>query len=169
MRYFDFEIGEYAKALDIFALKKELPYKLLAHLDHIAIKAANSDNFEVLVERFRPEVEQKKFVCVEKDGRRLASAPLLGEISLGSFATVGRLGIMERRPGTPEAPRPIVDHTESSVKDLEGLAEIVDVLDLRGIEFEVQADSSRICLCVIINEDGQELKFTDKALEDITA
>ncbi len=164
MKQFTEQVGEYEQELISFVSRHELPGEWLAVPDHLAVKYANSDDYELGVKFWKRYAEQVS--CIEMDGRRLATANLSGPMSVGAFGEVHYLEIMEPRP--EKAGHDIVglEHMEFYFPHFE---RVTPFLHKNNVDYTLQHNPSHRWVNIVINEAGQELKINDRPLADIVA
>jgi hypothetical protein len=137
--------------------------------DHIAFKAYNPDEYNNLVDQFRPISAQ--ITEVWQADRRLAAAQLLGEHALDlQTDIIARPGIlqwvelMEAKPDDQADGKQVeLDHAEIFLSP--GLAVARTFLQRNGISFVDQENEAHSWISLKINDEGDELKLTDRRLE----
>lgn len=96
MREFTLQITEYAEALQAFRTEHDLPAEWFAVPDHLAVKCAGSADYESTIQTWLPLAAELSYVYL--NDRRLATARLLGPLTVGEFGDIEWLEIMEPRP-----------------------------------------------------------------------
>jgi predicted metalloenzyme YecM len=132
------------------------------HIDHVSLKALNSEVYEEYVKTYLPLSKRLSFAEVNE--RRLATAELYEPLDAGTFGSVSILELMEPRPGAIATTYDIIDHIELLVPDLE---KVKSVLSAKDVSFTEQNNDQHTTIVCEINEWGQEVKFTDRSLLDI--
>ena len=132
-------------------------------IDHIAIKALDRKVYYEYLNSFLPLTTRMSFEAVGP--RDIATAELSTPLDAGTFGTVALLEIMEPKPGAIATTHDLIDHIELLVPDLKP---ITDALDEKGVIFKVQSNENHTAVVMEVNEWGQEVKFTDRSLSDIT-
>ena len=156
------QVGEYEAELSQFVADNELPKEWFGIADHIAVKGADGADFERLVEVFKPQSDQ--ISCIDMDGRRLATAQLTGNISVGKFGNVSWVEIMEPRPEKVGKDVVGMEHMEFYFPDF---TKVSRVLDDRKVQYEMQDNPGHHWVNIVINPKGQELKLNNKVLADV--
>lgn len=132
-------------------------------LDHVGIKALNGEVFEEYLKTYAPL--SKRISYSELDGRRLAAADLFESLDAGTFGTVGLLEFMEPKPQTIATTHNLIDHIEIVYPNLDAVEK---QLINKEVEFKKQNNPAHSAIVVAITEWGQELKFSNRSLMDIT-
>jgi hypothetical protein len=166
MEGFRAEVDQYGYQLGSFRAKARLPEYWFNYPDHIAYKTAGLNNFSDIVAQFSPE--SKKITVDQVDDRFIAAAELLGGVLVPHIGKIRWVEIMEPRPGKVGIDLVGIDHLEFYVE--EGLEAIKKGLDRRGriIPYKFEDNDSHEWIAVKINGVGQEVKFTDTQLAEIT-
>jgi hypothetical protein len=159
MKSFDVQVNDYAATLSSFVREYDLPAEWFAVPDHVAVKGADKADFEALVEQFRPLSE--RISCIDMDNRRLATAQLTGDILVGAFGAVQWVEIMEPRPEKVGKDVVGFEHMEFYYPHFD---RVIDVLNQKGIAYEMQKNPGHAWANIVLNEKGQELKLNDKPL-----
>lgn len=142
----------------------------LAHLvvdvpvDHVAIKALNRATYEQYLNIYFPLSKQISYAHINE--RDLATAVLQKPLDAGTFGTVEMIEIMEPKPEVIPTTHDIIDHIELLVPNLEIIKQ---ALTDKDVDFKIQTNINHTGVVVELNEWGQEIKFTDRSLADITA
>jgi hypothetical protein len=134
---------------------------LFGAIDHCAIKAENTAEYDSLIARVLPLAESVTFNEVNK--RRIAAARLYTEIDCGSFGKTNWLEIMEPRPTATGIRMAGLDHIEVYNTDLERMK---DIFDERGIRYVEESNDQHRWLS--LRECAIELKVTDTAIAFLT-
>src|SRR5690606_33504652 len=96
--------------------------------------------------------------------RDIATAELYDALDVGTFGKATLLEIMEPKPDTIATTYDMIDHIELLVPDLEP---IKLALADKDVEFKVQSNENHTAVVIPITEWDQEVKFTDRSLQDI--
>ncbi len=131
-------------------------------VDHFAIKAIDTTEFEEYLKVYLTLCQRLSFT--ELNNRRLATGELYEGVQFSEFGSCSTLELMEPRPGSITTTYDRLDHIELRVDDL---YEIQELLQQREMECELQNNGVHQAVVVIINERGQEVKFTNKGLVNI--
>jgi predicted metalloenzyme YecM len=131
-------------------------------IDHVAIKAKDRAVYEQYLEMYLPL--SKRLSYEEVNSRDIALALLYEPLDAATFGQVSLLEIMEPRPGAIATTHDLIDHIEILAPDLE---QIKENLQSKDVEFNVQSNDNHATVVIEINEWGQEVKFTDRALLEI--
>ncbi len=131
-------------------------------IDHVAIKALNREIYERYLETYLPL--SKRLSYSQVNDRDLATAVLYDPLDAGTFGHVSLLEIMEPRPGVIATTYDLIDHIELVVPDLNS---VKTILAGKDVVFTEQANDQHKTVVIEINEWGQEIKFTDRPLQDI--
>ena len=131
-------------------------------VDHVSIKALDRKVYEEYVELFQPLSESLSASQVHN--REITTAVLKSPLDAGTFGEVRLLEIMEPKPGSIATTHDLIDHIELLVPDLKVIR---SSLEWKEVIFTEQNTAKCNALVVEINEWGQEVKFTDRSLQDI--
>jgi len=166
------EAQEYRPKVERFIKLNKLPRHWFLEQDHVAFKAYNPQDYEVLVKQFKPASEQ--ISEVHMDGRQIAVAKLLDwlgiDMTLSFSGEPHFLDLVELMLARPEdqSDEPVkLDHEEIYFE--RGIIPIRTVLRRKGLNPLDQENDAHSWVSVIMNDEGDELKFTDRRLEDINA
>ena len=132
-------------------------------VDHVAIKALDRKVYDQYLKTFLPLTTRMSFKPVGP--RDIATAELSTPLDAGTFGAVELLEIMEPKPGAIATTHDLIDHIELLVPDLEP---ITKALKDKEVIYKMQVNENHTAVVVEINEWGQEVKFTDRSLFDIT-
>jgi len=164
------ETDNYRIDLERLIKLKELPRFWFEHLDHVAFKAYNPNDYQRLIEQFKPMSWQ--ISEVEMDGRYIAAARLLGKHALDlsmlpwlEDTYVDTVELMLARPEDQGDDRIRFDHLEAFRPY--GLLPTKKVLERKAIPYKPQSNDSHSWISVLVNNQGQEIKFSDRSLLDI--
>jgi predicted metalloenzyme YecM len=161
---FERSVKQYADLLTEFRYAHGLLAKSLFKIpDHLAIKCHDASHFEETLETWKPRAAQASWVWLNR--RRLASIQLQEELLVGEFGAITWLEIMEPRPERVGKDIVGIEHMEFVVPNLELMQ---TKLNDRGIDFEPQHNEHHAWLNIPINQLGQELKFTNTTLLEMT-
>ena len=153
----------YGRALEAFIDRHGLNV-LVFPLDHVAIKLKNAKSYE----DYLREIEQYAVSLSENpniDGRRMAIATLKSYVAAAHLPT-RHLQIMEPKPGKTGNDEQL-DHAEMVMTYVDRL--VAEALGSRGIDFTDRTNLAHRTFTIKINDEGQELKYTDKAIARIEA
>ncbi len=131
-------------------------------IDHVAIKGLNKEVYGKYLKMYLPLSKRLSYEPVGE--RDIAIAELEAPLNAGTFGTVSLLEIMEPKPDAIATTHDLIDHIELIVPDLKI---IKDSLDWKEVEYKEQANENHKALVIEINEWGQEVKFTDRSLQEI--
>lgn len=154
---FEQQVADYAAALHSFRAGHDLPAEWFAEPDHIAVKCAGAEDFDAALEQWLPRAESLSYIWL--NGRRLATAQLLGPLAVGEEGEVSWLEIMEPKPEKAGKDVVGVDHMEFMFADF---AAVTALLRERDVVFEHQENPSH--RWVSIDMYGHELKLNDLPL-----
>ena len=128
------EAGIYGAELAIFAERRNLPRDLFAAPDHIVFKAADIDNFGILV---REEIAPKSrlALCVETEPRFKVAAELTGRLAIYDLGYVDWVEVDEPRLGQEDN---VLDRAEFYCDSLE---RALTILRARGIPSRINLPS----------------------------
>lgn len=158
------EIQKYLITLFSFFRQNQLLDLLKGPVDHLAIKSANSQQFEIFLDSLKSFSESLSYVNL--NNRRLATAILKNRYKFGDLGSSKILELMEPRP--EKANRDFVgfEHIELRVSDSK-LKSIVTQLKKSNLLLEFQHNPAHDAAVVRINNSGQEVKFSNKNLQEI--
>lgn len=161
-REFTDEVRDYGSVLMHFASVTNFPERLLNHPDHIMVKSDNISNFDHRVRSITPWAENTAFI--EVDSRFLVAAQLLVPLTIADGKPVSWVEIMEPKSAEGTADYLGVEYAEFFHEDFNqaGL-----MMKKSRVNFEKRVDDLHRWWNVRLNDDGQELRITDKPLADI--
>lgn len=140
---------------------------LVVPVDHLAVKARDSLEYEELIKMIKPLSLELSYV--EMDGRRLATAKLKTEVLFGDLGGSSFLELMEPRPGKEGVGFCGLDKGLEHIEIFADLGKVRELLKRLGIIFEEQKNPNHKAVVLQINPEGQEVKFTDSRLGEIVA
>jgi predicted metalloenzyme YecM len=163
MKSFKEELASFELDLNSFITRNELPGDWFKSPDHLAIKCADSKDYDQQIQAWKKHSETGKMSEVKLHGRRLAVARLLKEIPLTAFGGVYWLEIMEPRPEKIGKGIVGLEHIEFYSTNFDVIQK---VLSNKGIEYEMQGQDNpgHSWVNIILNDAGQELKLNDNPL-----
>jgi len=164
LQTFESAVNGYARSLEDFVDQYDLPKKWFYKPDHLALKCLDNEHYNEAVQAWQTAASQMSYVWL--NGRRLASAHLQQPLRLGAFGSVEWLEIMEPRPEKVGKDTVGIDHVEFNFPDF---ASAKEVLDDRGVVYELQSNPNHEWLIIVINQLGQELKLNNRSLANIVA
>lgn len=132
-------------------------------IDHVAIKALDRKVYDEYIKIYLPLSQRMSYAVV--NDRDLATALLYEPLDAGTWDQVKLLEIMEPRPNAIATTYDLIDHIELLVSNLEA---IKTTLTNKDVIFTEQSNDQHKTVVVEINEWGQEVKFTDRGLQDIS-
>lgn len=156
------DIDQYAELLQGFIEKYELPDNWFKTPDHLAIKCADSLDFDYTLQELLADASQVS--QIEMDKRRLATLNLTSKIQIGELGSVEWLEIMEPRPENVGKDVVGLEHLEYYYPDFD---EIREILEKYHIDFTEQSNSGLSWISIVLNKEGQELKLNNKLLANI--
>ncbi len=130
----------------------------------MAIKAEDTHQFDDYLGIFSPLSESMSYI--EMNDRRLATAELINPLEFQTIGECRTLEIMEPRPEKVGMDIVGFEHIEMYHEPLE---KIEETLKAKNIPYEFTSNPEHRALVVVINDKGQEIKFTDKSLAQIVA
>jgi hypothetical protein len=164
------EAVHYNSRLDVFFAEKNLPEVWLDYgQDHVAVKAYNLRDYEEIIENFK--VVSELITEVDRDGRHIATARLLGSLalelnlSLSSWVALRDIEIMLSRPDEQSDDLPRFDHSEIFMP--RGLIPVRSVLTAKGIRLDEEQNETHAWISVVFGDEADEVKFADRRLRDI--
>lgn len=152
----------YGRTLSTFLNQHNLPREWFERPDHFAVKCANRADYQDTCQTLAGRVYARKFFELQQGGRLLASGNLTGSVSLAGFG-FQMVEVMQPRPGK-ETEEGYVEHTEFTFPDF---ATVMDVLDSRGVDFELQSNPGHGWVNVPISDGLLELKINDRSLGQV--
>lgn len=160
---FEYEeaIEQYAKDLQDFIDRYELPAKWFKTPDHIAIKGADGLEYDYIVQDLLADAQQASEVNM--DGRRLAAFQLISRVPVGELGSVNWLEIMEPRPEKVGKDIVGLEHMEFYYPEFD---EVKSVLNKHKIPFVMESNPGHAWINIVLNNQGQELKINDRLLAD---
>ena len=161
---YEAEIDAFARCLQDFIDKYELPNKWFALADHIAIKCADADDYEYKIQDIIMDATQGSEI--DLDGRRLAALQLTSPQEIKDLGQVSWLEIMEPRPEKIGKDIVGIEHIEFYYPTFD---EITEVLEGAGVAYRKQANPGHEWISIVLNQQGHELKLNNRLLQDIVA
>ncbi|MBX4197254.1 hypothetical protein KW801_01710 [Candidatus Saccharibacteria bacterium] len=163
---------EYNDRLDTFWAEAKLPEVWLDDgYDHFALKAYSREDYEDIIEQFKPVTE---FIAeVDLDDRQIATAKLLGHfalnmtLSFSDWMSIDHIEIMLAREDE-QGDKPVrFDHSE--LFKSHGLIPVMKVLEAKGLRpfNPPEFNRSHMWVSIVFGEENDEVKFTDKRLSEI--
>ena len=149
-------LADFAHQLLAFMRQSGLEDILPLNLDHLAIKLANSAEYEVTLAE-ASTLCSSPIEYIDLNGRRIAIAHFDQPFQLPGIGSLHLLEIMEPRPDNQTGFKGI-DHLEVFVDNYNLLKE--HLADL-GIAFQIQDNGHHQTLTLTINPSGQEIKFSN--------
>lgn len=163
IRSIELSIYAYEELFMSFVDAYQLPKNWFSSPDHFAIKCANQIDYLEVCDSMSASCHE--LWELEIDGRMLASAKLLGGVSI-SDCSFGWVEIMQPKSGKEQAAG-FVEHTEFTVPDF---YEVLRVLDLRGVEdVALQGNEGHSWINIPIDDHGREVKLNDEPLDALVA
>lgn len=159
---FKSELAVYVEAIEAFRLEHGLPSEWFARPDHVAIKCADSIDYDSMVGEWLPSAAHCYYVRL--NNRRLGTAKLLKPIAIGDLGVVEWIEIMEPRPEKVGIDPVGIDHMEFDFADFTAAEEI---LNAKGVPYERQKNRNHEWLSVMAH--GHEFKLSSKSLDHIIA
>lgn len=153
-------LAAYGKRLKEFAHSREIPDELLREPDHVMIKSANTADFAAVARGIHPWAEQVVFT--EIDLRFLVAARLLVPLALTDNHYVGGVEVMESRSEAVDFLG--LEYGQFFVPDFKRAERLIR---RRKIPFQSRADNHHRWLQLPMNNEGQELRLSDKKLDEI--
>ena len=139
---------------------------ILGHpIDHLAIKAYATEDYDQFIESIKAFV-LTPFTFTPMDNRRIATAILKEPIQFLPFGQTEVLEIIEPKPEKAKKTAARFDHIEIFNPDFPTIEKI---LVKQSISFSRYQNSKHKALMIVINEKGQEIKFTNSNLKQIVA
>lgn len=156
------EATSYINSFRSFLIENSLSELLIPPVDHLAIKMKDAKEFEDLLLKINPLSSHISYTYM--NNRKIAVAELINPISFGELGETNILEIMEPKP-------------EKSGKDLVGFEHIeiyhpqfdeIEVeLKAKNIAYEIKENKMHKSITLKINNNGQEIKYTNNRLKEI--
>ncbi len=157
---------EYGELFLHFVSEAHIPDELFVMPDHFAVKCANGIDYLETCLELKSEVASDGIGEAYIDDRMLASAELLGTVSIGGFG-FSWVEIMQPKPGKVlRKGEGFVEHTEFTFPDFD---EVIGVLERRNIGFSTDTDSPGHSTIIVPIGDSKEIKFNDLPLSEVVA
>lgn len=128
-------------------------------IDHVAVKLANTAEYEQFVATIKPESTQLSYTPL--NGRRIATAVLRVAVQVGPLGATSLLEIMEPRPEKAGRDYVGLEHIEIVASDL---ALIRNALIERGLPYEDGENDFHKTVVVKVSPAGQEIKWSNRPL-----
>lgn len=161
MLEYEEEIGIYAKTLQDFISKYELPDTWFSRPDHLAIKCADALEYEYKLQELM--IDAQSGSQIEMDQRRLATLHLISSVQVGELGSISWLELMEPRPEKVGKDVVGLEHMEFYYPYFD---EITETLHRYKIPFTEESNPGHSWINIVLNEQGQELKLNNKLLAD---
>lgn len=167
-----YEIPQSAEAIQNDIERLSLPRDWFLDLDHIAIKAANSDHYDTLIKQLKTNVllrpfstEVRRIIQAEMQGRRIVIAKLAGRMAVGSWQ-ISHFEIIQPRAEMVRKFKAGVDHFEylspRPLIDVEKqLAQVYGILPAR------EPKSRHDTICFNLGTNKIEVKLSDRPIGDV--
>lgn len=155
-------IEEYHHRLIDFVRHNNFPEGLLIEPDYVMVKTDGPADFNDKVQAIEPWAEKVAFAQI--DWRFLVAAQLLVPLTLSRYRAANSVTIMEAK--SEAADHIGVEYTQYYCGDF-GFAE--KLIKDSGVEVETRKDGYQRWLNVRINPQGQEVRLSDRKLEDVVA
>lgn len=162
MLEYEERIQAYAEILQNFIVQYELPAEWFASPDHLALKCADSIDYDYTLQELLADAQLAAEVFM--DQRRLAALHLTVQQAVGTLGSVEWLEIMEPRPAKLGKGMVGLEHMEFYYPDFD---EITKVLTTRKVTFTLQANPGHAWVNIVLNQSGQELKLNNRPLADV--
>lgn len=156
------EVKKYGQTMLHFMWSTDFPEGLVTNPDHVMIKSATPSDFDKRVKSISPWAEQKIFV--EVDTRFLVAARLIVPMALTEYKEVNWIEIMESKSPDGTADYLGVEYVEFYHSDFNqaGL-----FMKRKKVDAEKRVDGLHRWWNIRMNDEGQELRITDKPLSEI--
>ncbi len=154
-------VSEYDQRLTRYIAYSNFPVGLLVDPDYAMIKAATPRDFGKMACEGQQMSEYTIFR--EVDWRFLVAARLLTPLALLDSKPVRWVEVMEAK-----SPDGTVDYLGAEYVSffVQNFGNAENQLRARGVSYEFRTDGTQRWLQTSINENGQELRITDKYLEE---
>ena len=156
------EAQKYGQAMLRFVNSTDFPIDILTYPDHLMIKTTSPSDFDKKVKAINPWSEQVAFM--EIDERFLVAAHLVVPLTMTQYRPVEWLEIME-----PKSPESTSDYPGAEYVEFyhNNFNEAGLLMKKRRITYEKRVDGHHRWWNIRINDEGQELRITDKPLSEI--
>lgn len=156
------EARRYGRTMLEFVHATDFPESLLAHPDHLMIKSSGVSDFEKKVKSITPWAEEAAFL--EVDERFLVAARLIMPIALTDYKEVDWVEIME-----PKSVEGTVDYLGAEYAQFyhNDFNSVGVIMKKKRVDFEKRTDGMHRWWRVPMNDEGQEIRITDKPLAEI--
>jgi predicted metalloenzyme YecM len=132
-------------------------------IDHMAIKAHGKNDYETYINSVI-QFSIPPITYTPMDQRRIATATLKEPIEFSHFGSATTLEIIEPKPEKAETADARFDHIEIRNPNFE---EVEQVLNKLNIPYKPYANPKHKALVIVINDQQQEIKFTNGNLAEI--
>lgn len=154
---------DYTTGLARFFVQHGAALALQPPVDHFAIKAKDSAEFDDWIQALTDHAEHLSYI--KRDNRRLATAILHDPLRCPGFGETCYLEIMEPKPDKIGKSAHGFEHIELFTPELDILA---DKLEKNGIKFERQEHGHHRTLVIVLDDEKyHEVKFTDCPLAQV--
>lgn len=161
-------VNEYALDATTYIAQHALPNEWFVIPDHIAVKCADTADYEATIQAFAPV---SRFISsIETGGRRLGTAQLLNKLSIGQLGRVSIVEIMEPRPEKVGASRVGVEHMEFYYPDFERAERFINDAsspDGETLPYEINLDNTAHQTLILPFGEGLEIKLNNRTLGQI--
>lgn len=155
-------LAAYTSAFEAFQAAHDLPTEWFEQPDHVAIKCADREEYELWCRLMAPYTDENGIWAVDMDGRSLASAAIVPSLKVLGHS-FDWIEIMQPRPGK-ETEAPFVEHTEFVVPDFDAVTRI---LEEQKIPFDNESNPGHAWINVVIDGLGREVKFNNRPLAEV--
>lgn len=131
-------------------------------IDHLAIKSFATEDYELFVESLKEYSQSLSYTPM--DNRRIATAMLKKPIIFSELGKTNILEVIEPKPEKSEKTSARFDHIEIRNPNFEKIEKILKKLN---IPYKPYANPKHKALVIEINDEEQEIKFTDGNLFEI--
>ncbi|MBX4197250.1 hypothetical protein KW801_01690 [Candidatus Saccharibacteria bacterium] len=156
------EITDYGRLVAGYVYHQNFPEVLLSDPDHVMIKSSDPADFDTKFKQLKPWTAEDRYFA-EIDGRFLVAARFLVPLALIERRPVEWIQIMEPKSLDGTFDYFGVEYAEFFYQDFDK-ARLM--LDKNKIEYSKKADEDHSWLNIRINNQGQEIRITDKLLAE---
>lgn len=152
----------YLKSLNTYFEDNGITELLKPPIDHFAIKALDTNHYEKLLEDLI--VFCNRLTYTKIDNRRLATGFLISAIDFGALGNTHIIELMEPKPAVTGKRSVGFEHIELFTPELSTVGQ---KLREKHVHFSVGGNLYHTTYILLINQEHQELKFTDTKLADV--
>lgn len=156
------DVKVFGSKVTSYARSNDFPEALLSQPDHVMIKSINPADFDKKFNSLKPWTAEKPYF-IDIDDRFLVAARLLVPMALSQHRPVDWIELMEPKSSEGTADYLGVEYAEFFYTNFD---QARLMLERKKIDYDRRADQDHRWLNVRINDEGQEIRITDRMLAE---